>query len=148
MFYFDTSFIAPLLLPEAASDAVEAFVRGLRSGLLATSAWTRVEFASLVSRRVRMRELDEDQATAVRMRFERLLAESFRIVVPGAADYDTAAVLLRNHKSGLRGGDALHLAVAHNQKMRMLYSLDARMVEAAKMLGIRATDELKRPREQ
>ena len=146
MFYFDTSFIAPLLLPEAASDAVEAFVHSLRSGLLATSAWTRVEFASLVSRRVRMRELDEDQATAVRMRFEQLLSESFRIVIPGAADYDTATMFLRNHKSGLRGGDALHLAVAHNQKMLMLYSLDARMVEAAQKLGIRATDELKRPR--
>ncbi len=146
MFYFDTSFIAPLLLPEAASDAVEAFVRSLQSGLLATSAWTRVEFASLVSRRVRMRELDEDQASAVRMRFEQLLSESFRIVIPGAADYDTAAMLLRDHRTGLRGGDALHLAVAHNQQMRMLYSLDAQMVGAARALGIRATDELKRPR--
>lgn len=146
MFYFDTSFIAPLLLPEAASDAVEAFVRSLQSGLLATSAWTRVEFASLVSRRVRMRELDEDQASAVRMRFEQLLSESFRIVIPGAADYDTAAMLLRDHRTGLRGGDALHLAVAHNQQMRMLYSLDAHMVGAARALGIRATDELKRPR--
>jgi predicted nucleic acid-binding protein len=48
----------------------------------------------------------------------------------------------------LRGGDALHLAVAHNQKMRMLYSLDARMVEAAQMLGIRATSELKATRGQ
>ncbi|MBI2752225.1 MAG: type II toxin-antitoxin system VapC family toxin [Betaproteobacteria bacterium] len=146
MFYFDTSFIAPLLLPEAASEAVEAFMRSLRSGLLATSAWTRVEFASLVSRRVRMRELDEDQAGAVRTRFAQLLSESFRVVLPGAADYDTAAMFLRNHKTGLRAGDALHLAVAHNQKMRLLYSLDAQMVGAARALGIRATDELKRPR--
>lgn len=146
MFYFDTSFIAPLLLPEAASDAIEAFMRSLRSGLLSTSAWTRVEFASLVSRRVRMRELHEDQATAVRMRFEQLLSESFRIVIPGAADYDTAAMFLRNHRSGLRAGDALHLAVAHSQEMRMLYSLDARMVKAAQMLGIHATAELKRPK--
>jgi predicted nucleic acid-binding protein len=80
------------------------------------------------------------------MRFEQLLSESFRIVVPAASDYDTAAMFLRNPKSGLRAGDALHLAVAHNQKMRMLYSLDARMVEAARVLGIHATVELKRPR--
>jgi len=146
LFYFDTSFIAPLLLPEATSDAVEAFARSLRSGLLVTSTWTRVEFGSLVSRRVRMRELDEDQAAAVRMRFEQLLSESFHIVIPGGADYDTATVFVRNHKSGLRAGDALHLAVAHNHKTVMLYSLDTRMVEAAHMLGIRATGELKRPR--
>jgi hypothetical protein len=146
MFYFDTSFIVPLLLPEAASDAVEDFVRSLRTGLLATSAWTRVEFSSLVSRQVRMHELDEDQATAVQTRFEQLLAESFRTFIPRAADYDTATMFLRNHRSGLRGGDALHLAVAHNQKVLMVYSLDVRMVEAARMLGIRATHELKRPR--
>lgn len=146
MLYFDTSIIAPLFLPETASDAIEAFVRSLGAGQLATSSWTRVEFASLVSRRIRMRDLNEEQAMAVRMRFEQLLAESFRVVVPGASDYDTAAMFLTNHKTGLRGGDAMHLAVVCNQNMRMLYSLDAKMVRAAQSLGVPATDELKRPR--
>ena len=55
MVYLDTSFIAPLILPEATSDRIEDFIQKIAVGELAVSHWTRVEFASLVARRVRMR---------------------------------------------------------------------------------------------
>jgi predicted nucleic acid-binding protein len=50
--YFDTSFLAPLILPEATSDKT-AFVRRLPTEELTVSHWTRVEFSSLIAREVR-----------------------------------------------------------------------------------------------
>ena len=49
MLYFATSFLAPLILNELTSTAVEQFMAGLPAGELAVSHWTRVEFSSLLA---------------------------------------------------------------------------------------------------
>ena len=54
MLYFDTSFLAPLILDEATSIEVERFMAGLPAEELAISHWTRVEFSSLLAREVRI----------------------------------------------------------------------------------------------
>ncbi len=41
MLYFDTSFLAPLVLQESTSAKVERFVAGLPVGKLEVSHWTR-----------------------------------------------------------------------------------------------------------
>ena len=43
MIYFDTSFLAPLILEEASSVRVEAYVNRLPRGELCVSHWARVE---------------------------------------------------------------------------------------------------------
>ena len=58
MRYFDTSFLVPLILPEATSEHVSGFLEALEGDDLAVSHWTRVEFASLLAREVRMGGLD------------------------------------------------------------------------------------------
>ncbi len=62
MLYFDTSFLAPLILPEATSDSISAFVRALPASQFTISHWTRVEFSSLIAREVRMGGLDAQAA--------------------------------------------------------------------------------------
>ncbi len=62
MLYFDTSFLAPLIVPELTSNKIAAFFRGLPAGQLAVSHWTRVEFSSLIAREVRMGGLDAQAA--------------------------------------------------------------------------------------
>lgn len=57
MIYVDTSFIAPFYIQEATSETVEEILLNLPTQELAISDWTVVEFASLLSRRVRMGEL-------------------------------------------------------------------------------------------
>lgn len=52
--HFDTSFLAPLILQESTSEAVEESMATLPPEQLCISQWTRVEFASLVAREVRM----------------------------------------------------------------------------------------------
>ncbi len=139
MHYLDTSFVAPLILPETTSERVERFIRKIPVGQLAVSHWTRVEFASLVARRARMGDLTAAQAAQARDAFEKMLTESFHIIIPQVNDYDVATHLLRNYKTGLRAGDALHLALVKNHGAAIMYSLDKQLIKAAKILKIPAS---------
>ncbi|WP_296810531.1 type II toxin-antitoxin system VapC family toxin [Thiocapsa sp.] len=136
MVYLDTSFIAPLAIAEETSDSVETFVMTLLPGDLATSLWTRVELASLISRKRRMGELSDTQAEAVRRELARLLEESFLLLVPTTADFALAARYLETPASGLRAGDALHLAIAAGQGAETILTLDAGFIRAGRLLHL------------
>lgn len=138
MIYLDTSFIAPLVISEDASDAVESLVLKIKPGELATSLWAQVELASLVSRKVRMGELSVAEADAVRREFDRVLGETMELLAPSPADYATAVRYLEMPRTGLRAGDALHLAVAANNGASRILSLDAGFVTAGKQLKLPA----------
>ncbi len=131
MYYFDTSFVAPLILPEKHSKRIEDFMRDVPAGNLAVSHWVRVEFASLLARRVRMKELGKAQALGAMDVFEQLLTRSFHVIMPTIADFDDATRLLQKFDTGLRAGDALHLAIAKNHDAEMFYTLDKVLVKAA-----------------
>ncbi|MYF08919.1 MAG: type II toxin-antitoxin system VapC family toxin [Rhodospirillaceae bacterium] len=139
MRYFDTSFLAPLILPEAASDPVADFMETLSREDLAVSHWTRVEFSSLLAREVRMGRLGEDSARAADTRFETMVDRSFAILLPDRADFDLAKAYLGRFETGLRAGDALHLAIAANRRAETLYSLDRKLIEAGRHLGVPAS---------
>ena len=78
MLYFDTSFLAPLVLPESTSDKIAAFVRRLPVEELTVSHWTRVEFSSLIARDVRMSVLDAAAGARADARFEAMVDASLR----------------------------------------------------------------------
>jgi uncharacterized protein len=61
------------------------------------------------------------------------------VLLPGADDYDLARRYLHNHQTGLRAGDALHLAIAGNHRAKVIYSLDRQMIKAGEMLGLRVS---------
>ena len=136
MFYLDTSFIAPLVIAESSSDAVEAWVLKANPGDLATGLWTQVELSSLVARKVRMGELSEAQAGEVRRQFELVLGESFELLAPTAEDFATAARYLEVPKTGLRAGDAFHLAIAANHGATKILTLDQGFIAAGRMLRL------------
>lgn len=138
MLYLDTSFVAPVVLNEDVSPQVEAFLAKQAAGNLAVSQWTRVEFCSLVAREVRMKHFSTQTAEAVIAEFESLVQESCQVWLPSAADYDLARTLLARFDTGLRGGDALHLAVARNQGADKVLTLDEGLLKAAKLLKIPA----------
>lgn len=136
MIYLDTSFIAPLVIAENDSDAVEALVMNMKPGALATGMWTQIELASLTSRKLRMGELSAAEAGAVRHKFTQVLAECFQILLPAAADYAAAARFLEVPKTGLRAGDAFHLAIAANRGAKKIYTLDQGFLKAGKLLKL------------
>jgi uncharacterized protein len=128
--YFDTSFVAPLVLPEPTSHSVTAFVRTLPSDELAVSHWTVVEFSSLIARKVRMGELDAEGAARADARFEAAVDESFAVLLPNLNDFVLAKRYLGKFESGLRAPDALHLAIASNRDVTAFYTLDNRLIAA------------------
>ncbi len=136
MLYFDTSFLAPLILEEATSARIERFMTRLPAGDLAVSHWTRVEFSSLLARQVRMGDLKRRAAEAADAQFEAIVAESFLVLLPDADDYNLAKEYLGHYRTGLRAGDALHDAIAHNRRMEAIYSLDKTLLAAGRTLGL------------
>ena len=136
MIYFDTSFLAPLVLPEATSDAIAEYVRGLPADQFTVSHWTQVEFSSLIAREVRMGGLDAEAAAQADARFETMVDESFAVILPNADDFNLAKEYLGHYETGLRAGDALHLAIARNRRAEVIYSLDKTLPKAGKRLGL------------
>ena len=57
--YVDTSYLAPYYLPEANSEVVEKGLLRLPPGSLVVSPLVRAEFASLLSRKCRAKEMGE-----------------------------------------------------------------------------------------
>ncbi len=139
MYYFDTSFLAPLILQEPTSIKVERFMTRLPAGELVISHWTRVEFSSLLAREVRMGSLDRQAARDADAQFETVVTESFVVLLPNADDFSLANAYLGNYETGLRAGDALHLAVARNHGAKTIYSLDKTLLKAGTLLGVPAS---------
>ena len=138
MIYVDTSFIAPFYIQEATSETVEEILLNLPTQELAISDWTVVEFASLLSRRVRMGELSATLMQTVMESFRGDTDQSFRMVAVTAADFQLASELVLQWETGLRAGDALHLAIAQNNREDHLLSLDRGLIHAAQQFGIPA----------
>jgi predicted nucleic acid-binding protein len=134
--YFDTSFHAPLVLPESTSDKIAAFVRRLPVEELTVSHWTRVEFSSLIARDVRMSVLDAAAGARADARFEAMVDASFAVLLPNADDFGLAKRYLGKFNTGLRAGDALHLAIAGNRQAAAIYSLDKGLLMAGRLLDL------------
>jgi predicted nucleic acid-binding protein len=134
--YFDTSFLAPLILPEATSDPIAAFFRSLSAEELAVSHWTRVEFSSLLAREVRIGGLDAAAAMRADAKFEAMVDDSFLVLLPSADDFALAKRFLGRFETGLRAGDALHLAIAGNHRAAAIYTLDRTLLRAGKILQL------------
>ena len=57
-------------------------------------------------------------------KFETIVEESFVALLPNRDDFNRARELLSRFDTGLRAGDALHLAIASNRRAVAIYSLD------------------------
>jgi uncharacterized protein len=144
MHYFDASFLIPLVRKEPTSDRVEAQVHELPRGSLVTSNWARVESWSGLGREVRMNRLDMRLFEDCCQKLDRLIVENFRVVAPTEDDFSMAARMLRKPQTGLRAGDALHLAIAQGIGVTQVLTMDRTMISAAAAMNIPASDGLER----
>ena len=136
MRYLDTSFIAPYFLPEPTSAAIQKFMGEMPDGEIAISHWLRVEFASLLALRRRVGTLNGNDALNAEAQFDAIVAVSMTVFMPTIDDFDLARRYLSRHETGLRGGDALHLAIAANRRVEAVHSLDKTMLKAGATLGL------------
>lgn len=138
MIYLDTSFLTPLFREEATSAKVANFLARQAPGTLAVSKWASVEFASLMSRDVRLGALTASQGRKLIAEFESMIALSLVLLIPDAKAFDLAREYVAHFASQLRGPDALHLAVAQSNGVEFVATLDNGMLAAAKRLKIAA----------
>jgi len=136
MYYLDTSFAAALVLHEENSELAAAALQRVPSGEVWVSDWTEVEFASTVARLVRMRLLHPQAAARAVEQFEALVAASFELLLPTRPDFERARRYLAVPRTTLRGGDALHLAVAVNHGARAVLTFDRELIRAGRRLGV------------
>jgi predicted nucleic acid-binding protein len=136
MFYLDTSVLVSLLVPEAASSQVRAWMQAHITSPLAISAWTLTEFASAIGIKQRTQQIPAALAADACAVMEQLARDSLVCLSPIKADYQQAAHWLGNASLGLRAGDALHLAIASRHVCSQIVSRDRTFVEAALALGL------------
>ena len=86
-----------------------------------------------------MGHLDATAAREAGARFEAMVEESFVVLLPNRDDFDRAREWLNRFETGLRAGDALHLAIARNRRVVAIYSLDKAMIATGKALGLPAS---------
>ena len=138
MIYLDTSFLTPLFRTEPVSKQIEDFLAAQSPGTLAISHWTRVEFASVMAREVRMKTLSAEAARKLIKGFDALADESLHVLIPATADFDLARNFVGDFATQLRGPDALHLAIAHNNGIEEILTLDDGLIYAARKLKLKA----------
>jgi predicted nucleic acid-binding protein len=135
MLYLDTCLLIPLFAPEATSDKVRAFFTENAVRPMAISTWTQTEFFSAISLKVRTAQISRDQAHIALRAFQEIAEESLTIFLPSGTAYKHSLELLTHFDSGLRAGDALHLAIAR-ERHATIVTLDQLMLGAAQAAGI------------
>lgn len=136
MFYFDASYLVPLIRRETLSDRVEGFLATIVGEHLVTSHWALVECRSVLAREVRMGRMPMARFQSCGKQLDELVARSFELIVPLEDDYRRAAALLELPESGLRAGDSLHLALAGRLGAGLLLSLDLKLIAIGRSNGI------------
>lgn len=83
-----------------------------------------------------MKIVDSQEAMTAIDDFDNKILASFSLFAITADDCELARSFLCKFETGLRAGDALHLAIAKNNNARAIYSLDNKMIRAGQILGL------------
>jgi uncharacterized protein len=116
--YFDTSLLVPYYCPEALSQAAERTLRGDPRPTI--SDLVEVEFFSALSKKVREREMSAVEAGRVGQQFlDHLQTGMYARLPVQRRHYETAREWLARFTLPLRSLDALHLALADGEGLRL-----------------------------
>ena len=132
--YVDTSLLVPYYSPEALSLAAQ---RTMRADPRPTvSDLVEVELFSALARKVRMREMSPPDAARIGQQFlDHLQAGLYTRLAVQRRHYETAREWLARFTLPLRAADALHLALADSEGLR-LATADQDLSRSARNLGL------------
>jgi len=132
--YLDVNVIIPLFAVDLLSDRAEKVLRKLDDDLV-VSDFCAAEFSSVITRRVRTRDLRAEEARTAFSNFDSWCARYTRRLEIDTIDVSGASSLMRRLDLSLRTPDALHLAMVHRTNCKLL-TFDRSMASAAQGLGI------------
>jgi predicted nucleic acid-binding protein len=135
--YVDTSVLGAYYCPESLSGAAEAALLALRDPCI--SPLTEVEFASLVTRKRRLKELGARAAAEVLRLFGQHVAEGYYRRLPLSTEhFFRARDLIGSMAGALSTLDALHLSVALSAGIPLL-TADRDFARVARRHDVSAT---------
>ncbi len=134
MYYVDSSVFVALLTAEARQADIEVWLSAQPENSLMVSPWVATEIASALAIKVRTGNLTLELRTSALALYGKLVANSLEQVQVRDSHFETAGRYIDTVSLGLRGGDALHLAVSHANGLT-LATLDKQLAEAGPKLG-------------
>lgn len=133
--YLDASVLLALLIEEAGTEAMAAFLATHEDALI-VSEFAAAEVASGISRLVRMGALEAGDGHARLADFDAWRGSNTAELDIHAPDTRLASAFVRRFDLGLRAPDAVHAALCRRGG-HVLVTLDRRLASAAGALGIR-----------
>ena len=134
--YIDTSVWCAFCFNEIEVPAAKHWLANAELDDAATAVWTLTEFASAASQKLRAKNRNKASVAQAVKSFDNVVSMTHQFDVM-ADDFLYAAELCSTSRTGLRAGDALHLAVALRRDCKFLASLDNVMNESAVQLGLK-----------
>ena len=128
--YVDTSVLGAYYSPEPLSAPAENALRRIKSPVI--SNLTEVEFASLISKKQRLKEINERQAHEILDLLATHVSEgSYRRIALTTEHFLKARQLIAAPKAALHTLDALHLSIAITENLALM-TADRDLAQAAK----------------
>lgn len=116
MIYVDTSVLVAALTPEPRTAQMQDWLAAQPAGQLAVSEWVVTEFSAALSVKLRTgRLMSHDRAEALAV-FTEMIDTSFHLWAVSGHEFRLAARFADQYMTGLRAGDALHLAIAGHRR--------------------------------
>lgn len=135
IWYLDTSLVVAALTKEAKTELAQTWLGDRAGDDLFVSDWVTAELSAALSMKLRGNSITEADRNQSLEGYSRLCADSFDMFPVARRDFHLAAAFADRSLLGLRGSDALHLAVCAGPNAT-LCTLDRRLSEAGPMLGV------------
>jgi predicted nucleic acid-binding protein len=135
--YLDTSVVVALLLQDMHSSKADAWLIRTKPTFL-ISDFCSVEFAAVVSRRVRMNGLTAENASLALRKFDEWLSRPVQVIRCTPEQMAAAGQIARDFTTKLSAPDAIHLAITRHLGAT-LATFDDRLAVAARRHAVPVT---------